>query len=379
MVLDSGDLVMPGLASRPGWLQGPPAEELLPGAMRLGPGFGSFGSGGLAAPGSSLKVDSEDPPAKLPTTTKFVSSAVGVPGGDRKPRQAIETASKFLTVRKHTSMGCAVLSFRDPQVREAVLKEGEEVTISGVRVQLQPHKDKETGEDVPTDVFAAWGRKVEKATPLSESKLLSHFDAKHRDLVEKSRAFGGPPSEAPPPPPGDCTSDKVKLPVDQSSEQSLRSGAEPEPEEQSESSGEVQIADAVQKLSTACKTAEAAQNMPIGSLLLEQRTIVMVAVQQYTAEASGYISVNIGDLLEIIKGSDAPGDIGCAWHVYVGGRRLSTRKGRESPEIDGPLGWLPSQVLWERYVTKQGRPWLFDPHTGSWRWEDHGSSRALPK
>jgi len=107
---------------------------------------------------------------------------------DDPRRQAVEEVGDNVTVRKHSSMGCAVISMREPSVREAILRLGSDTFINGIRVQMKPHFDKDTRAEVPTDVFVAWGRQVEKTTPLSERELVKHFDAKHTELTAGWRA-----------------------------------------------------------------------------------------------------------------------------------------------------------------------------------------------
>lgn len=98
-------------------------------------------------------------------------------------RQPMEEIGDNVTVKKHSSMGCAVVSLRDPRVREAIVRIGTEVIISGIKVQMKPHFDKETKVEVMTDIFVAWGRQVEKTTPLSERELTKFFDQKHQELT----------------------------------------------------------------------------------------------------------------------------------------------------------------------------------------------------
>mmetsp|Transcript_46711 Transcript_46711/g.85539 ORF Transcript_46711/g.85539 Transcript_46711/m.85539 type:complete len:399 (+) Transcript_46711:148-1344(+) len=102
---------------------------------------------------------------------------------DDSRRQAALQKGRHCDVRKHSSMGCAIVTFEDPTVRDMVLKESLTATIGGIQVKLKPHFDKEAKENVPTDLFVGWGRQVEKATPLSESKLVEYFDSKHEEFV----------------------------------------------------------------------------------------------------------------------------------------------------------------------------------------------------
>merc|ERR1719253_892234 len=78
-------------------------------------------------------------------------------------------------------MGCAVISLRDPRVREAILQElGERALVAGIPVQLKRHFDKDTKIEVMTDIFAAWGRQAEKTNPLPERELMKFFEARHQ-------------------------------------------------------------------------------------------------------------------------------------------------------------------------------------------------------
>lgn len=77
-------------------------------------------------------------------------------------------------VRKAAAGGVAVVSFQDAELRNAVLESTKEITLdNGVLVKLQPQKDPKTKEEVPTDIFAAWGRKIEEKSPVSETEMLS--------------------------------------------------------------------------------------------------------------------------------------------------------------------------------------------------------------
>jgi len=102
---------------------------------------------------------------------------------DDPRRQAVEQVGEVVTVRKHSSMGCAVVSMTDVRVRQAIVEEGNECTINGLKVQIKPHHNKDTKEEVLTDLFVAWGRQVEKVNPLSEEKIAQFFDKKYKDII----------------------------------------------------------------------------------------------------------------------------------------------------------------------------------------------------
>ena len=51
-----------------------------------------------------------------------------------------------MKVMKHSSMGCAVVSLDDAQLRQAIIGQGDQGIIDGVQVEIKPHKKKERGE-----------------------------------------------------------------------------------------------------------------------------------------------------------------------------------------------------------------------------------------
>lgn len=143
-----------------------------------------------------VERDKGDRADKVPQVPRADKDHAGGPEADRADRadraddprrQPVEEVGDNATVRKHSSMGCAVVSLRDPRVREAILRASETVTIANIKVQLKPHFDKDTNQEVMTDLFVAWGRQVEKTTPLSERDLTKFFDTKHQELTESWR------------------------------------------------------------------------------------------------------------------------------------------------------------------------------------------------
>jgi len=133
------------------------------------------------------KADREKgkPPAADPEGDK--ANLERLDRSDDPRRQPMEEVGENVTVRKHSSMGCAVVSMKDTRVRDAILRLGAEIIISGIRVQMKPHTDKETKMEIPTDIFVAWGRQVEKTSPLSERELTKYFDTKHQDFLSAWR------------------------------------------------------------------------------------------------------------------------------------------------------------------------------------------------
>mmetsp|Transcript_18550 Transcript_18550/g.50918 ORF Transcript_18550/g.50918 Transcript_18550/m.50918 type:complete len:396 (-) Transcript_18550:36-1223(-) len=102
----------------------------------------------------------------------------------RRSAMAVERAAPkrssgdLVSVRKAAAGGCAVISFVEPCLRNKVLGFfGREAALeSGIVIKLQPQVDPKSKEEVPTDAFAAWGRKVEEKTPVSEAELLRFFE-----------------------------------------------------------------------------------------------------------------------------------------------------------------------------------------------------------
>lgn len=152
-------------------------------------------------------------------------------------KQPLEAKGSHCEVRKHSEMGCAVVTMQSEMAREVVVKFGEtkvsssssgrwkktsstengakekrpEINIGDVVVQYRPHVDKTAKTEVKTDIFAAWGRQAEKASPLAAASIAEAFDklfieaagfqaapaAPAKDLVGQPLLMG----VTPPPPP----------------------------------------------------------------------------------------------------------------------------------------------------------------------------------
>mmetsp|Transcript_105751 Transcript_105751/g.207383 ORF Transcript_105751/g.207383 Transcript_105751/m.207383 type:complete len:460 (+) Transcript_105751:109-1488(+) len=103
-------------------------------------------------------------------------------------RQVLIERGQHSEVKKHSSMGCAVVTMSDARVRQAILNAlGSEATISGIKVKVKAHTDKDSDREVPTDLFVGWGRQVEKATPLAEADIAKFFDQLHNQMVTTGR------------------------------------------------------------------------------------------------------------------------------------------------------------------------------------------------
>lgn len=84
-------------------------------------------------------------------------------------------------------MGCAVVSMHSPQTRQAILAAGLKLEIQGHTLTIRAHFEKETKEEIMTDIFAGWGRQAEKTDPLSEEALTEYFDEKHIEFTTTGR------------------------------------------------------------------------------------------------------------------------------------------------------------------------------------------------
>jgi len=148
-----------------------------------------FSKGGKSAkgcagrPAGKGKGEHEDAPDRKDRSERSEKSN----RSEDAKRQATVQRGRYTEVRKHSSIGCAVVTMQDVNIRQALLNGGPQATIAGIRVKLKPHVDRDTQQEVMTDVFVGWGRQVEKATPLSEADLVSFFDQKHDELYSSGR------------------------------------------------------------------------------------------------------------------------------------------------------------------------------------------------
>eukprot|EP00434_Breviolum_minutum_P017372 symbB.v1.2.015339.t1/scaffold1094.1/size138377/4 len=89
-------------------------------------------------------------------------------------QQAVQEAGHMVKVTKHSSMGCAVVSFQDIHLRQAILSQGKETTIDNVKVEIKASVQQDI--EVLSDIFA------EKRYPLSELEIVKYFDTKCREV-----------------------------------------------------------------------------------------------------------------------------------------------------------------------------------------------------
>mmetsp|Transcript_86823 Transcript_86823/g.250811 ORF Transcript_86823/g.250811 Transcript_86823/m.250811 type:complete len:489 (+) Transcript_86823:50-1516(+) len=120
------------------------------------------------------------------------------PASPQVGKQPLEAKGAHCEVKKHSEMGCAVVTMESAAAREVILnyiapkpttgdegKKGErrEVTLGDHTAQMRPHIDKEKKEEVKTDLFIAWGHKSEKASPLAATTIVEAFDRLYREAT----------------------------------------------------------------------------------------------------------------------------------------------------------------------------------------------------
>lgn len=327
--------------------------------------------------------------AAEPTATDAKSDTAPTPEGE-----PWEQCGELVTVKMHCSMGCAIVSLRDPRLRDLILEDvGHGILINGISVQVRPHVEAGSQQEASTDMFVVWGGEAERATPLSEDAVREFFAAQcrkcsvkppledsaailpspalqlagdttaHKDMQPPcEEPLCQPPVTAPPPPPselqaaaavsgGACAAKGLKpaaatdaLAVssdDTSSQVPPRPLLPPPP-------------------GLAIVDASVAREKATGRLAAQHPK---VAVCSYIAEFEGYLSVDKGDRVRVWDAPAEPGDPGCNWASYVYSQRLLPGGGHEA-------GWLPVEALWDCYADESSRNWLHDPRIGAWIWEE---------
>ncbi|CAE6922149.1 unnamed protein product [Symbiodinium sp. CCMP2592] len=85
-------------------------------------------------------------------------------------------------------MGWAVVSMTDVRVRQAILEDGSKCTINGIKIGIKPYTNKETKEEVPTDLFLSWSKQVGCRTCNFVRKNRRFFDSKHKEITSGWKA-----------------------------------------------------------------------------------------------------------------------------------------------------------------------------------------------
>jgi len=109
--------------------------------------------------------------------------------GSSSKTNPFEAKGVYCDVKKHSDMGCAVVMMESEAASDAVLEYGKknlsskgrpQVKIGDLMVDMRRHPAEE-GE-ARNGIFVAWGRKVEKTTPLPASSIAEAFDDLWRDI-----------------------------------------------------------------------------------------------------------------------------------------------------------------------------------------------------
>lgn len=198
--------------------KGSAADKGKGGKGKVGKDVGSFPKGGKGVKGKGGDREAQDAKDAGPALTgaKTVQELeaeifIAKLAGKSPPAPAVETPQKreasklsveakgqHCEVRKHSDMGCAVVTMESEAAAQAVVasvppkmvttedgktKERAEVQIGDHTVQMRKHFDKEKNQEVKTDIFVAWGHKSEKQSPLAASAIAEAFDKLYADAV----------------------------------------------------------------------------------------------------------------------------------------------------------------------------------------------------
>mmetsp|Transcript_183271 Transcript_183271/g.581143 ORF Transcript_183271/g.581143 Transcript_183271/m.581143 type:complete len:669 (-) Transcript_183271:304-2310(-) len=142
----------------------------------------SFGPGDLGAAGIAAFWKTH----RCGPTCRGLGLISGTSGLRHQPstNSHVTAEGKHVGVRKHTSMGCAVVTVPAAWISAEIITKFPEPMIGKTKVNLRPHRDRETKELVANDIFAAWGHQAEKMSPLSAQELLKFFEIKHDEVVK---------------------------------------------------------------------------------------------------------------------------------------------------------------------------------------------------
>jgi len=116
------------------------------------------------------------------------------PNQVRAPRLADEAQGRWVHVKKHSSMGCAVVKFPSRSVRDSILERcnsGAHLHVRGIALDVKLHQEKQpdgTYADVGEALFVAWRRSAYGANPIAAEDLKSLFD---RETEPWMRTVGG--------------------------------------------------------------------------------------------------------------------------------------------------------------------------------------------
>mmetsp|Transcript_46724 Transcript_46724/g.84332 ORF Transcript_46724/g.84332 Transcript_46724/m.84332 type:complete len:250 (+) Transcript_46724:363-1112(+) len=102
--------------------------------------------------------------------------------GERKTaeRDAQVVNGKWVQVRKHSGMGCAVVEFTDPQHRDSLLAQfvREPLVLGGIYIDVKVHMEKQadgTRAEIPGCAFAGWKQPKEEGTCKLRARTLQVY------------------------------------------------------------------------------------------------------------------------------------------------------------------------------------------------------------
>eukprot|EP00971_Amphidinium_carterae_P169525 3358330-Amphidinium_carterae.1 len=81
-------------------------------------------------------------------------------------------------VRKHSTMGCAVVNFGNEQLVGCILGKGPTAKIKNTTMNISPHVDHNNGTGFAAcSIFVAWGPHADAVSPISPKVVAGYFDA----------------------------------------------------------------------------------------------------------------------------------------------------------------------------------------------------------
>lgn len=194
--------------------RGGPKGEPKGDAKGGGKGRGDKGKGKGGGKGKGAKGDEGSQPRVRTVQEVEAEMATGqatkplrrARGGESLGKQAIEAKGDHCEVRKHSSMGCCVVTMESGAAREVVMRHVEKqcghvpgtkakTQVGSVMVQVQRHQDKSTHTTVETDIFVAWGHRAEKESPLAVEDIAEAFDKLFTDGSAANVQAGLPPPQ----------------------------------------------------------------------------------------------------------------------------------------------------------------------------------------
>lgn len=114
----------------------------------------------------------------------------------RQPRHADEAQGRWVHVKKHSSLCCAVVNFPSSAVRNSVLGQcssGVVPQLRGISLDVKPQREKEkilggTRTEVPNAIFVGWRTPNADTRSITAADLQAHFDRMATPFMGSSSA-----------------------------------------------------------------------------------------------------------------------------------------------------------------------------------------------